>query len=105
MNVRVRVLFNPPTEEDWGAMRSVAGSLTNDRGSVRVSADAKPGWLVAELTMPTEPQYKAVPKIDWAIKYYADGRWDTTIGFPKTEAERARAERRAARRKARRRAV
>jgi hypothetical protein len=62
MNVRVRILFKPPTEQDWQAMRSLAANLTSDPESVRVSTDKAPGWLVAEFTMPTEAQYKALPR-------------------------------------------
>ncbi len=102
MNVRVRILFKPPTEEDWQAMRSLAASLTNDRKSVRVAADATPGWLIAEFKMPTEVQYQALPRIERAIKFHADNRCDSTFGFPYTEEERARADRKAAWRKARR---
>jgi hypothetical protein len=54
--------------------------------------------------MLTEAQDKAVSKIDGALRYYADNRCDSIIAFPKTAAERERADRRAARRKARRRA-
>ena len=100
MNVRVRILFKPPTEEDWQAMRSLAAGLTNNPKSVRVSADETPGWLVAEFTMPTEAQYKALPKIERAIRLDAWNRWDSTFSFPYTEAERAHADRKAARRKA-----
>ena len=104
MQVQVRIQFEHPTEDDWRAMRSLANSLTDDRDGVRVSAKSEePHWLVAEFTMPTEAQYKAVPRIDWAIRVYAGNRCDSTIAFPCTEAERARADRRAARRKARRR--
>jgi hypothetical protein len=103
MNVRVRIQFNPPTEVDWRAMRSLANSLTDNRDGVRVFADpGQADWLVAEFTMPTEAQYKALPKIERAMKLCAWNRWDSTFSFPYTEAERARADRRAARRKARR---
>lgn len=102
MNVRVRILFKPPTDEDWQAMRLLAKRLTNDQESVRVSADETAGWVVAEFTMPTQPQYKALPQIEWAIKLYARNRLDVRFSFPYTEAERARADRKAARRKARR---
>ena len=54
MNVRVRIQFTPPTDEDWQAMRSLARNLTDNRGSVQATADALEGWLVAEFTMPTE---------------------------------------------------
>ncbi len=74
MNVRVRILFKPPTEQDWQAMRSLAGSLTSDPKSVRVSADTSPGRLVAEFMMPTEAQCNAVPKIERAIKLHAWNR-------------------------------
>lgn len=102
MNVRLRIQFKPPTEEDWQSMRSLAHSLTKEPDGVRVYADTNPEWLVAEFTMPTEAQYKAEPKIDRAIRFYAWRRYDSTFGFPYTEAERARADRKAAQRKARR---
>lgn len=103
MNVRVRIRFKPPTEQDWQAMRSLAAGLTNNPESVRVSADDPPDWLVAEFTMATEAQYKALPKIERAIKFHAGNRSDARFSFPYTESERARADRRAMRRKARRR--
>jgi len=53
--------------------------------------------------MPTQAQYKALPKIEGAIRIHAWNRCDSTIAFPYTEDERERADRRAARRKARRR--
>ena len=31
MTVRLRIQFEPTTEEDWWAMRSLANSLTDDR--------------------------------------------------------------------------
>ena len=89
MNVCVRILFKPPTEQDRQALRSLADSLTSAPESVRVSAANAPGWLVAEFTMPTEAQYKAVPKIGRAIKLHAWNPWDARFGFPYTEAERA----------------
>lgn len=104
MNVRLRIQFKPSTEEDWGAMRSLANSLTNDRAGVRVFADPeKPDWLVAEFTMPTEAQYKVLPKIESAIRWHAGNRWASTVSFPMPATERARADRKAARRRARRR--
>lgn len=104
MNVRLRILFKPPTEEDWQAMRSLANSLTKEPDGVRVFADEKPDWLVAEFTMPTEPQYKALPKIETAIRFHAWNRHDVAFRFPFTAAERARADRKAAQCKARRKA-
>ncbi|MBI3407931.1 MAG: hypothetical protein HY040_06190 [Planctomycetes bacterium] len=103
MNVCVRIQFTSPTKEDWQAMRSLAARLTGNRESVRVSADQTPGWLVAEFSMPTEAQYKALPRIERAIKFCVSNRWDSTISFPYTESERVRADRRATRRKALRR--
>jgi hypothetical protein len=84
-------------------MRSLALRLTNSPDAVRVFADGTPGWLVAEFTMSTEAQYKALPKIDRAIRFWADNRQDSTIGFPMSEAERARADCEGERRRARRR--
>jgi hypothetical protein len=103
MQVRVRIQFKPPTEDDWRAMRLLANGLTNNQDSVRVSADADPEWLVVEFTVPTEAQYKASPRIERAIRFYALNWRDIRFGFPHTEAERTRADRSAARRKARRR--
>jgi len=91
MQVRLRIQFKPPVEDDWRAMRSLANSLTNDPDAVRVFADTDPEWLVVEFTMPTEAQYKALPKLEWAIKLYAWRRQDVRFSFPDTEAERARA--------------
>ena len=104
MNVRVRVRFDPVTEQDRKEMRSLAAGLTDDRSSVRVVADEEPGWLAAEFTMPTEAQTKAVDKIDKSLRYGVENRQDSTIGFPKTAAEkehgRGKNERRKANRKA-----
>jgi hypothetical protein len=105
MNVRVRIQFNPPTETDWEDMQALGRRLTREPGSVRVFADVQPDWLVVEFTMPDEAQYKAVPKIDEAIRFWLSSRWDTTIEFPRTEEEQAYVDRKTARRKARRRAA
>jgi hypothetical protein len=103
MNVRVRIQFKSPGEDELASMRSLARQLTNSPDHVRVFADAEPQWLVAEFTMPTEAQYAALPKIEAAIRFWAWERLDSTIEFPMSEAERARADRRAAQRRARRR--
>ena len=103
MNVRLRILFHDPGEAELAEMRSLARGLTSNSESVRVFADETPGWLVAEFTMPTEAQYLAVARIDRALFFRAKDRLDSTISFPKTEAEQARARRKAARRRARRR--
>jgi len=106
MNVRVEILFEPPDQDAWDAMRSVGQSLTNDPSSVRVFAsDDEPDWLLVEFTMRNEPQYKAVDKVDRAVRHYAWERLDSTIGFPKSEAERARARRKTERRRAKRQAA
>jgi hypothetical protein len=79
--------------------------VTNDVHSVKVSAvEGWAGWLAVEFTMPTGPQYKAVDKIDRALRLYGGNRLDLTIGFPRSEAEQARADRKAERRRAKRRA-
>ena len=105
MNVRVEILFEPPDQDAWDAMRLVGRSVTNDPRSVRVFAsDDAPDWLLVEFTMPTEAQYKAVEKVDRAVRHYAWERLDSTIGFPKSEAERARARRKTERRRAKRQA-
>ncbi len=105
MNVRVQIQFESPGEDDWDAMKSLAQSVTNDRRGVRVFAlDDAPNWLVVEFTMPTEAQYLAVDKIDRAVRLHAWERLDSTIGFPKSVTERARAQRKAERRRAKRRA-
>jgi hypothetical protein len=102
MKVRVQFLFEPPGEDDRASLLSLGRSLTNEPQSV-VGIDGKPGWLVVEFTMPTEAQYKAVEKIDRAIRFYSDNRQDSIIEFPKTEAERERSRRKAERRRTRRR--
>lgn len=88
MRVRVQILFESPGGDQLASMGSLAQNLTNDPVSVRVSPDEPPGWLVAEFTMPTESQYVAVPKIDRAIRFWANDRLDSIIRFPKSEAER-----------------
>ena len=104
MNVRVEILFDPPDKEAREAMKSLGRSVTNDRRSVRVFAkDGAPGWLMVEFTMPTEAQYKAVGKVDRAVRNYAGARLDSTVGFPRSEAKQARADCKAQRRRANRR--
>ena len=104
MNVKVRIQFDEPTESDWQAMWSLANSLTNKKDSVRVVADAnEDDWLIAEFTMPTQAQHKAVDVIDRALRFVDVARIDSTISFPKTQAERAREQRKTERRKAQRR--
>jgi len=103
MNVRVEVLFDPPNEDAWGTMRSLGREVTNDRRSVRVFAlEDDPDWLVAEFTMATEAHYKALEKVERAVRLCAWERMDSSISFPKTEAERARARRKTERRRVQR---
>jgi hypothetical protein len=104
MNVRLCILFKPPTEQDWQAMGSIAKGLSKEPESIRVYPEADPNWLVVEFTMPTEPQYKAEPKIMQAVRLSAWNRHDLTFGFPMTEAERIRADRKLTRAKERRKA-
>jgi hypothetical protein len=84
MNVRVRIHFKPPTDADRRAMETLAIDLTDNQASVRISADAVPDWLRADFTMPTEAQYKALPKIERAIRIHASNKCDSTIGFPRS---------------------
>lgn len=106
MNVRVQVLFDPPDEDARAAMRSLGRSVTNDPDSVRVlAADDDPDWLVVECTMPTEAQDKAVDKVDRALRWHVWDRLDSMIGFPKSEAERARTRRKTQRRREKRQAA
>jgi hypothetical protein len=101
MQVIVHVQFASPDEADWADMESLGRSVTNDAKSVRVSAvEGRPDWLAVEFTMPTEAQIKAVDKIDRVMRIYGGNRLDSAIGFPKSEAERAKAERRRTRRRA-----
>jgi hypothetical protein len=105
MNVCVRIQFRSPREEEWASLRSLARGLTNDTDGVRVFADTSPDWLVVEFTMPTEAQYKALPKIEHAIRSWADNQLDSTIAFPISAAERASADRKANRRRTRKHAA
>jgi hypothetical protein len=102
MNVRVHIQLESPSESDRASLVSLGRSLTNDPQSVFVR-EKKPDWLIVEFTMPTEAQYKAVDKIDRAIRWHADNRMDSIIEFPKSAAERERNQRKAERRRARRR--
>lgn len=104
MKAEVHVQFDSPSEDDWADMQSLGRCVTNDPKSVKVSAvEGRPNWLMVEFTMTTEPQYKAVDRIDRAMRIYGGNRLDSAIGFPKSEAEIARAERKAERRRAKRR--
>ena len=106
MKVRIFVKFASPSESDWADMKSLGQSVTNDVKSVRVSAtEARPKWLVVEFAMPTEPQYKAVDRIDRELRVYGGNRLDSAIGFPKSEAARMRAQRKSERRRAKRQAT
>jgi hypothetical protein len=102
MIVRVHILYQSPAEADRAALLLLGRSVTNSPKS-GVVREGKPGWLIVEFTMPTEAQYRAVEKIDRAIRHYADNRLDSTIQFPKSEVERERSRRKAERRRARRR--
>ncbi len=103
MKVEVHVHFDSPSESDWADTESLGRSVTNDPKGVKVSAiEGRPGWLAVEFTMSTEPQYKAVDKIDRAMRIYGGNRLDSAIGFPKSEAAQARAERKAERRRTKR---
>lgn len=100
MQVEIHVQFDTPDENDWDDMQSLGRSVTNNRKGVKVSAvEGRPDWLAVEFTMTTEPQYKAVDRIDRALRIYGGNRLDSAIGFPKSEAEIARAERKAERRR------
>jgi hypothetical protein len=102
MNARVRVLFKGPTADDWEAMKSLGRYLTSKPESVAVSADDDPNWLIATFAMRTEPQHQAVDKVFRAIAYYCGNCRDSAVGFPYTEAQRARADRKNARQRAKR---
>ncbi len=101
MNVKVEIQFEAPSDQDVASMRSLALGLTNDPKNVRVAARAgDPRWLVAEFTMPAEPQYSAVARIDGELRFWVSNRVDSIIGFPKSEQERQRAKRKTERRRA-----
>jgi hypothetical protein len=102
MNLRLEIAFEAPTAEDKAALASVARELADDPQSVRVvPRDDNPHWLVAEFTMPTEAQYKAVDKIDRALRFSLGNRSDSIIMFPKTEQERRRSRSKTRRRRQR----
>lgn len=104
MQLRVNLQFENVSEEDWQQMRDLAEALTDDAASIRVFASDEPNWLAAEFSMATEPQYKAVPKIERALKFNAYNSIDVTFGFIPSAAEAASQKRRNARAKARRKA-
>ena len=104
MKVELHCLFESVGADDRANMESLARSLTDNLRSVRVFAiDSRPGGLAVEFTMPTQPQYQAVGAIDANLRFWAGNRIDSTIGFPRSEAEQLRAERKNARRRAKRR--
>jgi hypothetical protein len=105
MIVRVHIQYpESPSKDNRASLLSLGRDLTDDRKGVLVR-EGKPNKLIVEFTMPTEAQYKAVDRIDRAIRLHANNRSDSAIEFPKTEEERERARRKAARRRARRRAA
>ena len=105
MNVRVEVLFDPPDEDAWGVMGAIGRQATNDPRSVRVFAsDEGPNWLAVEFAMPAEAHYKALEKVERAVRLCAWERLDSMICFPRSEAERVRARRKTEQRRAKRRA-
>ena len=101
MQVRVQIQYVSPDEDDVASLVSLGRGLTNDPRSVVVLREAS-DRLVVEFTMPVEAQYLAVPKIDWAVRHHAGNRLDSTIQFPKSDAERERNRRKAERRRKRR---
>lgn len=104
MLVRVRVQFNPIKDEDWQAMHWLAARLTAEPDQIVVSEDEVANWLVVLFSMPTEPQYRALPKIESSLRLNVSNRWDSTFSFPLTEQERIRADRKLEQARLRRRA-
>ena len=85
MKVRLEIQFESPTAADEASLRRLALGLTNDRDSVRVVArEDQPDWFVAEFTMPTEAQSKAVDTIDAQIRFSLWNRMDSIICVRKT---------------------
>ena len=101
MKVRVRIQYESADDDDVASLVSMGRGLTNDPTSVVVSREDA-DQLVVEFTMPAEAQYRAVPRIDRAVRHYAGNRLDSTIEFPKSAAERERNRRKAERRRKRR---
>ncbi len=84
MNVRLEVLFDKETPDPEKDLRSVAFGLTDDGESVRVFPnEGKPGWIVAEFTMPRQRQIDAVDCIDGSLDFQMLNRLNSTISFPK----------------------
>ena len=103
MEARIELLFDSADEDAWAAMQELGEYLNKGKGSVEVyTVDAESGWLGVACTMRTEVQYKAVEKIEFALDVYGGDWTDSTIYFPKSEAERARAHRKQERRRAQR---
>ncbi len=101
MQVIVRVLFDRPTDNNVRDMRNLAQRLSADPDDIRVAADPEaPGWLVAEFSMPAAKQLSAVSRIDGVLAFEVENRLNSTIAFPRSAAEEARARRKNERRKA-----
>ncbi len=103
MNVRVKVLFETVDAKSHAEMTSMARVIADCRESVRVFPDSKPNTLVAEFTMKSGLQIVAVDRIDDVLRDLVGG-CDSTIQFPRTPDEEARAKRKNAQARARRRA-
>jgi hypothetical protein len=89
MQVRIEVMFGDTDSHHKADVRSVALGLTNDRASVRVfTKEDDPRWLVAEFTMPTQAQYRAVERIDGVIRFSLWEREDSVIYFPRPPRKR-----------------
>jgi hypothetical protein len=100
MKVRLEIEFEVLTAEDEVTLGSVACGLANDPQSVQVfPRNDNSHWLVAEFTMPTEAQYKAVDKIDARIRFSLWNRFDSIISFPKSKPQQRKAPRKTRRRR------
>ncbi len=100
MKAIIEIQFEQLSPEHHEELASLARSLTDDTDTVRVQA--KPGtddWLSVEFTMPRMNQLAAVGLIDQALRYSIEDRINSVIGFPRSEAEEARARRKNERRK------
>lgn len=101
-NVELRVQFKKDVKEGRECMRIAALRLTDDPKSIRESIDPEPEWYRIEFTIPETPEGKAIDIIETAVRHHVWMRWDWTVGFPWTEAQRLRAERKNARARERR---
>lgn len=90
MNVRVNIRLSvPAADKHLGVMRSAAGDLTDDPGSVSIGVAEKDEQTVfAEFTIPKARQADVVDGIAKRFAMFMENFADQSIGFPSMGSKR-----------------